>query len=571
MKEGKEKGSQPIFGVKIEKDVYIEMRDGTKLAADIYRPHAVGRFPALLSMSPYDKDKQNIPLEPKNIMEVQKLEPASIMELASIEAGVSEYFVSRGYAHIIANVRGTFKSEGEYYGVFSPQEQEDGYDLVEWIAQQSWCNGKVGMVGVSYFAVIQYLLASMKNPPPHLKAIFPLDGFTDLYRGLAYHGGICTPVFPLFWYQPLRENTKTTPLTPKILGKKLEMTVQEALNNDAIKNRPELIQILKNPEINPVVFDLLLNPTDGPFYWERSPHKRLGNIKIPTYTGSDWSKGLIHLRGAFTAFESIKAYKKMLIGPPEMVRPFSQYHDVIVRWYDFWLKGINNKIMDEPPVKIFVMGINQWREENEWPLERTKWTKYYLHSKEVLDTNPPGGDEKPDRYIYEPLNKRKESKTRYYVRYETASLPEDTEVTGPIALYLYAQSTDSDPDWIVRIEDISPDGTKTVLTRGWLKASHRDLDKGKSKPWQPYHSHRKIKPVKPDKVYEYAIEILPTSNVFKAGHKMGLEISSDDGEPTRPPELIFSHLLSGRKMTNTIFHNPKYPSHLILPIIPPRN
>ena len=116
---------------------------------------------------------------------------------------------------------------------------------------------------------------------------------------------------------------------------------------------------------------------------------------------------------------------------------------------------------------------------------------------------------------------------------------------------------------------MAPDGTRTVLTKGWLKASHRDLDKRKSKPWQPYHPHRKIKPIKPSRVYEYAIEILPTSNVFRAGHRIGLEISSDDGEPTKLTDFLFSYLLSGRKMRNTIFHNPEYPSHLLLPIIPP--
>ncbi|MHA1604925.1 MAG: CocE/NonD family hydrolase [Candidatus Freyarchaeota archaeon] len=563
MKAGRVKGSRPIFGVRVDKDVYIEMRDGTRLAADIYRPDAVGRFPALLSMSPYDKHKQNLPLEPRN------LETIEDYELADIEAGVSEYFVRRGYVHVIVNVRGTFKSEGEYHSVFSPQEQEDGYDLVEWIARQPWCNGRVGMLGISYFAIIQYLLTSMKRPPPHLKAIFPFNGFTDLYRDCLYHGGICNIEFPLIWYQGLKDHIRAVPEAPKRLKKKLEKAIEKALNSDAIKKRPDLVQILKNPEINPIALDLLLFPTDGPMYWERSPHRRLNKVKIPTYVGSDWMMVGLHLRGAFTAFESIKAPKKLLIGPPKMVRPFSLYHDEVLRWYDYWLKGINNGIMREPPVKIFVMGINQWRMENEWPLARTRWTKYYLHNNGLLDTNPPGDGEKPDRYIYEPLNKRKKDKAKYRVRYETQPLEEDTEVTGPIALCLYALSTDTDPDWIVRIEDVAPDGTRTVLTKGWLKASHRDLDKRKSKPWQPYHPHRKIKPIKPSRVYEYAIEILPTSNVFSAGHRIGLEISSDDGEPTRLTDFVFSHLLSGRKMRNTIFHNPEYPSHLLLPIIPP--
>ncbi len=569
MKAGVEKGSEEIFGVKIDKDVYISMRDGTRLAADIYRPDSMGRYPALLAMSPYDKELQNISLESKNIIETMNRDPASIMKLGFIEAGVSEYFVRRGYVHVIVNVRGTFKSEGEYHMACSPQEQEDGYDLIEWIAQQPWCNGSVGMVGASYFAVIQCLIASMKKPPPHLKAIFPFDAFTDIYRDFAYHGGIFNTGFPLLWYQGIKKKTRAIPLALKVLGEKLDEVVQEALKNDAIKNRPELIQILNNPETNPLVFDLLLASTDGPYYWERSSHKRLGKIKIPVYTGSDWGKIGIHLRGAFTAYGSIKAPKKMLIGPPGMVRPWNQYHDVIVRWYDYWLKGLNTKIMDEPPIKIFVQGTNQWREEKEWPLERTKWTKYYLHNQGLLNTNPPGNDEKTDSYIYEPLNQRKQQdKTQYSARYETPSLEQDVEVTGPIALNLYASSTDTDPDWIIRFEDIDQNGNKIVLTRGWLKASHKDLDEAKSKPWQPYHPHNKVKPIKPSKVYNFKIEIWPTSNVFKAGHKIGLEISSDDGAPTELFSIIFGHLLSGRKMNNTLYHNPEYPSHLILPIIP---
>ncbi|WXG42096.1 MAG: CocE/NonD family hydrolase [Candidatus Freyarchaeum deiterrae] len=566
MKKVLGEGSQPKFSVKVDKDVSIKMRDGVKLAADVYRPDAAGKFPALLSVSPYDKDIQNFSQDSKGIENLRK-DPEGFMKLASIEAGNSEYFVKRGYVHVIANARGSFKSEGEYQGTFSTQEQKDGYDLIEWIARQPWCNRKVGMVGVSYYAIIQYLIASMNRPPPHLKAIFPLDGFTDLYRDLAYHGGICNTGFPLAWFKPLKGKIKTKPQALKILGNKLKKAVQELLESDAIKNRPEIVEIIKNPELNPILFDMLLAPTDGPIYWERSSWKRLRKIKIPTFIGSDWMKVGIHLRGAFTAYESIKAPKKMLIGPPGMTRPWNEYHDVIVRWYDYWLKDMATGIMDESPIKIFYMGIDQWREEDEWPPAVTQWKKYYLHDERTMDTHPPGPDEKPESYVYEPLNQMRRGLVLYSARYHTPILDKEVKIAGPIALNLYASSTDTDSDWIIRLEDINPDGTKRVLTRGWLKASHRDLDRIKSKPCQPFHPHNKVIPIKSDKIYQYQIEIWPTANVFKAGHKIGLEISSDDGEAGDFSSTIFTHLLSGRKMTNTIFHNPHYPSHLLLPII----
>jgi uncharacterized protein len=166
--------------ITIERDQYVKMRDGIKIAVDIYRPLGKGKFPALLSMSPYSKTAQDVTEYPRRF--------GMNGELAGMEAGDSRFFVSKGYAHIIADVRGTCKSEGEYLNMFSEKEQQDGYDLVEWIAQQSWSNSNVGMIGISYFAVIQYLVAAQQ--PPHLKAIFPFDGWGDLYRDIIYHGGI---------------------------------------------------------------------------------------------------------------------------------------------------------------------------------------------------------------------------------------------------------------------------------------------------------------------------------------------------------------------------------------------
>ncbi len=572
----KESGSKPIYEVKVDKDVYVEMRDGVQLAADIYRPKTDEEFPALLSMSPYGKDKQELDIEPKPLKS-----PKEVREKSSMEAGMSEYFVKRGYVHVIVDVRGSEKSEGKYHNVFSKQEQEDGYDLVEWIARQPWCDGNVGMLGISYYGIIQYLVAAQQ--PPHLEAIFPYDAFTDLYRDATNHGGIPCVGFGLFWYSTLPERInlvsevhKNLEIDPDELTKTVEEN-EDLLRElygpgittllDDVKNHSSLWEIFNNPEINPIVYDFMLFPTDGPFYWERSAHAKFDKIKVPVYMGSRWPMMGLHLRGPFTAWEEIETPKKLLIGPEPMVRPFDLYHDIILRWYDHWLKGIDTGIMDESPVKIYVRGIDQWRNESEWPLARTEWTKYYLHRGGILNTTAPGEDENPDSYLYQPPDERKEKKEEYYLRYETSDLEKDMEVTGPIALYLHASSTASDTNWIARIEDVRPDGTKTNITKGWLRASHRKVDEAKSKPWKPYHPHKEIIPIEPEKIYEYAIEIWPTSNVFKTGHKIRLEIRSDDGEPEVLEDMAITHLPCSREMTNTVYHSSAYPSHLLLPIV----
>ncbi|MFC2014333.1 CocE/NonD family hydrolase, partial [Chloroflexota bacterium] len=481
------------------------------------------------------------------------------INLSAIEAGNTEFFVSRGYVHVIADVRGTGYSEGEYV-TFSREEQEDGYDLVEWIAGQPWCNGNVGMLGMSYFAIIQYLVAAQQ--PPHLKAIFPCYAWGDLYRDIAYHGGILS----LFWVYLWTGMVATNPISAtksKMDETELQKKIDELKNCVDIQQNPTLYGVLLSPEKNPFLFDLLLTPEDGPFYWERSAYAHYHEIKVPVYLVSGWSSTHMHLPGAFSGYHGINAPKKLLIGGGGFMWPWLyEYHDDALRWYNYWLKGIDNGVMDEPPIKIFVMGTDEWRSEKEWPLARTKWTKFYLKADGLLEEIPPIMDDSPhDGYIHQlPF------KETYKLKYATKQLPREMEVTGPIALYLYAALDVDDTNWIVKLRDVHPDGSARVVTKGWLKASHREIDLEISKPWQPFHPHQGPTLIKHGQIYEYAIEVRPTSQLFKAGHRVELEIASYDSPATELAPIY--HLPHAQPTTHTIYHTPKHPSHLLLPVIP---
>lgn len=564
----------------VEKDVFAKMRDGVRLAVDIYRPDAPGRFPALLAMSPYTKEIQSL---------VETLPRGLGMnaEFAMVEAGDSEYLVRSGYVHVIADVRGTGKSEGEYFNWISEKEQEDGYDLVEWIAQQPWCDGNIGMIGISYYAFIQYLVAAQQ--PPHLKAIFPLDGWGDTYRDIAYHGGIPS-VFPCILHRVIFAN-KSVCISKLIYSEEDLKGRVEELRKDAgtnYNNSPYIVGVLASPDAFPSAFDFLVNRLDGPFYWERSPAVKMDRIKAATYLATELHgyPVCMHQPGATTwGWEKIQAPKKLTLlsdggpgGPEE--RPFHKFHDEIVRWFDYWLKGTDNGIMKEPPVKIWVRGAERWRYEHEWPLvEKTRWAKYYLKAGKLLqDEIAPRTNESPDILQYKPVlptiyGSFPLSPKPDHLTFVSESLEKDIEIIGPICLYLYATLTSEDGDFIVVLKDLSPDGSVFTLTRGWLKASHRETDGERSRPWRPYHSHTNPIPVVPGKVYEYAIEIQSIANLFKSGHKIQLEIWPCDwygpGEPYDWTLMwgLVQHIPYGKEVTYEIHHTPQYPSYLLLPII----
>ena len=558
---------------KIKKDLnaHVAMRDGVRIACDIYRPDAGGKFPALLAMSPYGKAGQQLPIPPAPFGG----------EYAHIEIGDTDFLVSRGYAHVVVDVRGSGHSEGEF-DVFSPKQAQDGYDLVEWIARQPWCDGNVGMIGISYYAIIQYLVAAQQ--PPHLKAIFPHDGFTDMYRDVGRHGGLLMHGWLRVWAEggnmPVWNNR---PVSESLYSaEELERIVARWKDNPLIRQCPTLYTALEHREYKPTVFDYLINEFDGPYWQDRSAYNKLDKIKIPVFLGTEFHDYpvVMHLPGAINGWEKIAAPKRMVIRPSVPERPFHEFHDEILDWYDYWMKGIDNGIMDEPPIKIWVRGSEAWRCGEQWPLVETKWTDFYLHrDKKLIGNRKPESEEPPDIFRHQPT--RPMVLTPFFLdpvpehlEYTTEAMTQDMEVVGPVALYLHASVATEDAHFIVKLMDIGPDGSAFVLSRGWLKASHKELDEEKSKPWRPYHPHTRAIPVEPGEVNEYAIEIRPIANLFRTGHRIKLEIWSCD-YPAEPFDMtllypLWSHLSYEKETSYKIFHTARFPSRLVLPLMPKR-
>jgi predicted acyl esterase len=570
-----ERISKPVYSkIKIEKDVYIPMRDGVRVAADIYRPDADGKFPALLAFSPFSKELQGL------VLSFPPQARPNVLWDGCIEAGNPSYTVPRGYVHVIADSRGTGGSEGEYdsFGGIGKRSKigRDGYDMVEWIAQQRWCDGNVGMIGISIFAMAQILTAA--EQPPHLKAIFPSGGWYDVYRTHT-HGGI-------FWLMARAAidgrggdsgfawGNPQSAMMNDLSKEEFEECIQERLNDPDVKYYPNFYNMLKHPKQSPIFLDLLLNPCDGPFFWEGEGSTKFDKVKVPVYTGVNWGRPWF-VDEAMNCYLGVKGPKKLLMSPlPPMVeRPFHEHHEEIVRWYDYWLKGIDNGIMDEPPIKIFVEGIRQWRFEHEWPLERTKWTEFFLRPRNRISLEPEPLDTDavpPDGFYQAPL---RVTDTVSVIKYATSPLLEDLEMTGPCALYLHASIDTDDTNWMVKLLDVDASGKSIEITTGWLKASHRELNESKSKPWQPYHPHTRSVPVTPGEIYEYAIWMGHISNVFKKGHRMQLEIRSVEA-PDDPHVALMApdsfHLNNSRATTHKIYRDRSYPSRLLLPIIPVR-
>ena len=551
--------SKPQYGIRAEKDIMVTMRDGIRLAVDVFRPDAPGRFPALLAIGGYGKDQVEMPFPP------QPLFKSAVWD-GNLECGDVQEIAPRGYVHIVCDVRGIGHSEGEYVGGSPPQEARDGFDLVEWAAQQPWCDGNVGMIGYSYYGMMQ--LKTAIQQPPHLKAIFVSHVTFDHYRGYAYNGGVLS----LMGYGLWDGRHGTSGIAParavsemvKTLSKEeLERRCQELLNNPDIKYYPNLYHLLHYPQKNPWFFDMLLNPYDGPYWRERAIYPYYDKIQVPTYVIGKCA----HAGGGYwEIYNGLKCPKKIFMKPtgPEE-RPWREDLELIIRWYDHWLKGIDTGIMDEPPIKLFVMGSNRYRYEKEWPLPGVNYTKCYLRRWEGLSFEPELFQPEPDCFLQQPLHL---SNARDSVKYISPPLPADLEVIGPTAFNFFASIDTDDTNWIVQLSDVVPGGPETGLAKGYLKASHRALDPEKSQPYHPYHKHTGSDPVKPGAINEYNVDLGVVSNVFKAGHRIKLEIKSL--ESPRDPEFqihYHPHLNSSRTTLHKIYRNREYQSHLVLPIV----
>lgn len=555
-----EKNAGQKINMIVEENVFVTVRDGTKIAVDIYRPDVPGKYPALLAMSPYGKSAQTFETPPQPFGK-------SVFE-ASVESGDPRFYVERGYAYVIGDLRGTGDSDGEYVGVLSLDEGRDGADVVEWMAEQPWCDGNIGLAGICYFAAVQLRIAA--EQPPHLKCIAPFEIFADdLYNHHAYEGG----VLDIFFYglytgtYPARcgyaiKNVKSA-MVKNTPPDELKALVDKFTADPDLRQYPYLYHLLKYPEKNPLLFDFMLNPLDGPFWRERSVSHRLDQIKVPTYVGgplfSFFSQAQVNV------FNGIDVPKKMYLYTGMGPRPWRDHHEEIVRWYDYWLKGIDTGIMDEEPIRYHTSGSEKWAASKSWPIDTTVWTEFYLHSLGELTLEPDYYNPFPDCFIQEPLFVTEE---RANVTYISGPLSEDLSVTGPPRLTFYAAIDKKDTNFRVTIREEGADNGLAPLASGWLKASHRAIDEEKTTEWEIAHDHTKAVPVEPGKIYEYTIQLRPMSHMFRAGSRIRLEINSID-VPTDPETYdVMWHVCNAEETLHKIYRDGEHPSCLRLPVIP---
>lgn len=511
--------SQARYRIQNDWNQAIAVRDGVKLLLDVYRPSMPGeKFPALCSFSPYTRQLQR-----------------EDSPYGQNEAGISEFWVPRGYAHVVVDVRGTNGSEGtwERYG---SDEQRDFADIIEWVAGQPWCNGNVGMTGCSYFGVSQNLAAAQQ--PPGLKAIFPYDAMTDNYRDASFSGGIPNDGFMRHWFATVETLNFATGRNP---------------NPAPIRKYTRSMLALEHP-------------LDGEYYQERSTWPKLRRIQTPSYYGCHWTFYNLHLRGAFNAWlDTGDITKRMLIGPtPQPLRPFAAYHMEALRWYDHFLKGLDSRVLDGAPIHLWIEGDETWRDEQEWPLARTRWTDFYLGGAPgdgtLTDTPPLDGEQTLD---YDPSGEdRLWGRPRWVYRGEP--LERALEVTGPIQLTLTMASTAEDTDWIAILKDEAPDGSVKELTRGWLRGSHRAVDPTRGRQSQPWHPHDRVEPLTPNRPEELQIEVIPTCNVFAPGHRVRLELANCDSIVENNSWYRRTLLVPAR---NTVLQG-RGKSRITLPVIP---
>ncbi len=546
--------SQPKdYKMIVEKDVWIPLRDGTKVCADIFRPESSSeKFPVIMSLGPYLKDKLWVP--PPDLEE----KPNPHMNWETVNP---EWWCPRGYAMLRVDTRGSGKSPGKSEPS-SYQESLDAYDCIEWVAQQSWCNGNVGTCGISYLAAFQWKVAGLQ--PPSLKCIIPWEGRADQYRDQAYHGGIFAFGFISSW---ANRNTAWNLL-------------------DSPRNH--------NPDAfdNNLLWNFMRNDLDSE-YW-RMASARWEKIEVPMLSAGNWSGFGMHLRGNTEAWLNAKSkHKKLRIHSGTHFHAFYAEEGRIdqLRFLDHWLKGIDTGIMDEPPVKLEIrtggMQRSAFRFEDDWPIPRTQWSKMYLRIDRQPDANAKSAEGELVTQLpataatasFGAAAPSRPGKIPRGVSFETAPMAADTEVTGHIVLNVWVSSTKEDMDIFATIRNIDPSGNDVMemgqmgeplqcVTKGWLRASHRKLDPAKSLPYRPYHSHERREPLTPGVPVECQVEIIATSMVFKKGHKLRLDISPADGVGTQH----FTHFPADYNQggVSTVHSGGDKATYLLLPIIPPK-
>lgn len=549
------------------KDLRVPMRDGVELAADAYHGTEQEPRPALIAMSAYGKELQAMALT----MPPQR-RPSPMWD-GCIEAGDIARVVQEGYVHVIGDMRGTGDSDGVMIGNYNfggvPQGQ-DLYDFVEWVAAQPWCDGNVGMIGISYFGSMQVLAAAER--PPHLKAIFVSGGHFDFYE-TTYHGGV-------MWFMPraAREgrggdsgiaHTNVRSRMQEVYSpQELDKLVEERLQDPDVAAWPNLVHVLKYPKNREFWFDIVMKNLDGPWYEERNPITLAENIDIPVYLQIDQGRGWT-VDGHIELFNELRGPKRLDIGsyPPMQSRPWVEEHDKMFRWYEYWLKGVDNGVMDEPAVNVFVEGSREVATAEQWPPKEIEYAPLYLRPRHKLSAEPEimGAEyAAPDGFYQAPLTVTDKVEI---LSWSTESFEEPTELIGTGAAHIFAAIDQDDTNFILRLWDVAADGKRQLLTSGYLKASHRELDE-RSSEGDPYHPHTRAVPVEPGEIEEYVLRLYPFAATLLPGHRMVAELSNneplaDAHNSLLPPDAF--HLPVGRPVTHKIYRDAAHPSRLVLP------
>jgi putative CocE/NonD family hydrolase len=564
------------YAVTVEHGVTATMRDGTILHADVYRPKADGTFPVLLERTPYDKN-------------------------GSSAFGTKA--AARGFVVVVQDVRGRYTSEGEWYPF--KNESNDGFDTVEWAATLPYSNGKVGMFGGSYVGATQMLTAIAH--PPHLAGICPVVTASNYHDGWTYQGGAFEQWFNESWTSGLAQDTFNRVVrknTNALNGMwKLPITEYPLFDLPQASSDTALTRMLA-----PYFIDWLAHPSYDD-YWKRwSIEEHFADIKVPMLTIAAWYD--IFQGGSLRNYIGVKSHggsdiarqgQRLLVtigghaGSGRKIGDVDfgsaadfEEDDATLDWYDYLFKNASNEFATAKPVRIFVMGANQWRDEEDWPLKRANQTKYFLRS--AGKANSLSGDgalsnaaprsESPDRYTYDPANpaptiggplccdsehlkpgprdQRPVEGRSDVLIYSTPALAQDLEVTGPVKLELYASSSGVDTDFTAKLVDVSPDGFAQNLTEGIIRARYRD-------------SQEQPELMNPGQPYKLTVDLWSTSNVFRKGHRLRVEISSSNFPRFDRNLNTGEDNASGRKpvpANNTVYHDAEHPSALILPVVP---
>lgn len=568
------------FEVRQSRGHQVLMRDGVHLSVDIYQPALPGRYPGLLSITPYDNN-------------------AGWKERA-------KWFAQRGYVVVLADSRGRYDSEG-VWDPFDARHKTDGYDLVEWLGKQPACNGRVGLFGPSYMGWETWWTAT--QAPPSLKAIVAEVAPPDHFRNAPYQHGVLVG-WILDWQAGLAGRTAQS-VAQGAYGGFTATRAQDMMRTPYIELNDHR-GVMRAPWFDTWIRENLSTAE----YWRAISYQGkedYARTTVPSLGVTGWFDA--NHPGTPMNYVGMKQYggtpearrPRMVIGPwthwpvgerflagvdygPDAAVDWNGY---VVRWFDHHLKGIANGVESDPPVHVFVMGVNKWYAEQDWPLPRTMWTRYYLHGNGkanslkgdgVLSTTMPG--RQPfDTYVYDPAAPTPSPFTGGHIDgavdtrlsaigddvlvYTTPALTADVEVTGPITAVLYAATSARDTDWMMRLIDVHPDGRTSFLADGVLRARSRDPEN------QGRFTSERLSEIEPGKVYEYTLEFWRgTGNVFQKGHRIRVEISSS----------LYPYYLRNLNTgadnvgmetravvaTQKVYHDSRYPSHIVLPVIPPR-